>query len=284
MAMPNGEGVIKLHNICSVADLGRQFDEADFTHIAQTVRNVEKRHHKLLLSSRKPRAFASLFFSGKMVILGTKSAELNKIAVRRLARRIFNCGFNNVRIAMYSITNVCGSFEPNDTSSTIDLTAVINGESRWHQVDYEPEIKPALTWQMKEPKGTLNIFTNGKINIVGSISVPDLCGTIDKVLPILSKYKRPNPSATPSPTSTSTSTSKNTAKRRRISLPETPLAQLPVVPGVTSGTIGTSSLVTPLPVPLPVPSGTTIGTSGTSALVIIPPPIKHDSDDFDGWT
>ena len=49
------------------------------------------------------------------------------------------------------LTNVCGSYEPPEQIS-LDLQSIVDREGRRNiEIDYEPEIKPALTWQMKVP-------------------------------------------------------------------------------------------------------------------------------------
>lgn len=155
-------------------DLGITFAGTDFTHIAMNMRNIENRGHQLLMTTHSPQASASIFRSGKMLVLGCESVELNRLATRQMARRLQKVlPDKNIHIKRLVITNICGSFKPVDGKTSVNLQQMAEEEhyTRGISVSYEPEIMPALIFQTIVPKATFHIFTNGKINVVGCLSI-----------------------------------------------------------------------------------------------------------------
>ena len=219
------ESIVTLHNVCSKVDLGVKFDSTDFYRFATVCRNVENRADKgkLLITIRIPLASATIYKSGRMIVFGCKSTALNRLAVRRMVWRLVKAlPEKGIRIHKFAITNVCASFQPSDPRTSVNLSNFAECERRGGLVDYEPEIKPALTYRMKNPKATFNIFANGKINVVGCASEFDLKHAFENIFPIVNRYKNEIIPGTPMPKS-------KTSKRKLQDISSSPshLAQSP---------------------------------------------------------
>lgn len=106
---------------------------------------------------------ASVWSSGKVWCTGATSEANAHIGARRIARRIqklgFPCKFSNYRILnMLATCEMPFGIRLYALAENYPLTAI-----------YEPELHSGLTYQIKEPKATLKVYTTGSVVITGEI-------------------------------------------------------------------------------------------------------------------
>ncbi|TKR95616.1 hypothetical protein L596_009758 [Steinernema carpocapsae] len=121
------------------------------------------------MSLRTPHATVLIFRSGKLVSTGTKSVEQCRTAMRVVARRLQKMGYP-VKFCETDliIQNVVGTVT---LGYKVDLVKLAE---HTETVDYNPEVFSGAKCEVKDPKVTMNVFSNGKINIVGARSEEDV--------------------------------------------------------------------------------------------------------------
>ena len=64
-----------------------------------------------------------------------------------------------------------------------------NDEDEKSPCHYEPEVFPGLIYHMTKPELTLLIFQSGKMNFVGAKNKDDIYEALQKIYPLLCKFK-----------------------------------------------------------------------------------------------
>ncbi|WJX21882.1 hypothetical protein P8452_11250 [Trifolium repens] len=173
-----------LQNIISTVTLDT---ELDLKAIALQARNAEynpKRFAVVVMRIREPKTTALIFATGKMVCTGAKSEHQSKLAARKYARIIEKLGFN-VKFKDFKIQNIVGCC---DVKFPIRLEGLAYVHGAFSS--YEPELFPGLTYRMKQPKITLNIFVSGKINLTGAKVRDEIYAAFENIYPVLTEFKK----------------------------------------------------------------------------------------------
>ncbi|XP_067948501.1 uncharacterized protein [Watersipora subatra] len=154
--------------------------------IALTGDNVElkKAQGMLNMKLRTPSATASIWSSGKITITGANSEENCKIAARRIARKLQKAGFN-VKFSSYRVVNVLGT-----CSLPFGILLTEFSNANLGTVQYEPELHPGATYQIKDIKATLKIFSTGSLTITAP-SVDNVQKAVERVFPLVYAFKKP---------------------------------------------------------------------------------------------
>ncbi|GMR54188.1 hypothetical protein PMAYCL1PPCAC_24383 [Pristionchus mayeri] len=163
----------------------------DLKTLAQNTNNVtyDKGRGVLLKQKRDPNCYVKIYSSGKVYIVGCRSEEECMTAARRIARnvqRAMNKLREEVRIRNYRVCNVLATCKMPFGIKIEEVAREYPAESQ-----YEPELSVGLVWRNKEPKATLRIHTTGSVTVTGAQSEADVFTVIERLYPILLKYKCP---------------------------------------------------------------------------------------------
>lgn len=175
-------GSLKIVNVVATSDLGQKIDLIKLLEFEYVIYNQEKYGGRVAYY-QTPNMFGktSIFASGKMISIGTKSLEQAtsdlKITVNFLTEKGF---IEYIEILVHMRNIVALLSEP----FKIDL------ESLQHDVRsvYEPEQFPGLILRYNDPKVTFLIFASGKIVISGSKNYSELYIAKDEIHNIVEKY------------------------------------------------------------------------------------------------
>lgn len=132
---------------------------------------------------RRPYTTANIWSSGKITCTGAKSEEEAYIAARRYCRLLQRMNFK-VKIFNYRVVNVLATCI---MPFAIDVSKLAGKYQK--ECTYEPELHPAATFEIKELKSTLKLFTTGSITLT-SPSVDLIKQSIARIYPILVEFKR----------------------------------------------------------------------------------------------
>ncbi|KAM7538529.1 hypothetical protein Aperf_G00000059378 [Anoplocephala perfoliata] len=180
------EGLSKpiIYNVVSSVDLACPIE---LRKVVMFIRNAEynpKRFTGCVIRLREPRVTCLLFSTGKMVATGGRSEESNNLGARKCARVIQKLGFP-VQFNNFRIQNVVGIV---DLKFPIRLEGLLMANEQMSQ--YEPEIFPGLIYRIINPKLVFLIFVNGKVIITGAKSVELIYEALNKVYPVLLKFRK----------------------------------------------------------------------------------------------
>ncbi|CAI5657987.1 unnamed protein product [Oreochromis niloticus] len=169
-------------NVISTVDLGCSLD---LKFIARRMWNVEYKPQTftgIIARIREPEATVTIFQSGKIISLGTKSVEESRLAARKFARKLQKFGFP-VRFLNFKIQNIvafCQTF-PVDLA---ELQKVHRG-----QCSYEPEMYNGLV--LDQITGIrVSLFSTGYINVFGAKTWAEVNEVFKTICRILREYKR----------------------------------------------------------------------------------------------
>ena len=157
----------------------------DLKSIAQSAMNVEykpQRFSALIMRIRKPRSTALIFYSGKIVVAGTKNISDSKVSCKKFIKILYKLGFN-VKFCDFKIQNIVCSYNMNSFLSLEKMHLFAS-----NLCCYEPELFPGLILRIK--KVTFLIFRSGKVIITGSNDYKIVKEVFDDVYCILSRFKR----------------------------------------------------------------------------------------------
>ncbi|KAF8366856.1 tlf-1 [Pristionchus pacificus] len=163
----------------------------DLRRLAQNSNNVtfDRGRGVLLKQKRNPMCYVKIYSSGKVYIVGCRSEAECMTAARRIARnvqRAMNKLHEQVRIRNYRVCNVLATCKMPFGVKIEEVATAHPSESQ-----YEPELSVGLVWRNKEPKATLRIHTTGSVTVTGAQSEADVFTVIERLYPILLKYKCP---------------------------------------------------------------------------------------------
>ncbi|XP_012288097.1 TATA box-binding protein-like protein 1 [Orussus abietinus] len=153
--------------------------------IALNGSNVEYRRENgmITMKLRRPYTTASIWSSGKVTCTGATSEDQAKVAARRFARSLQKLGFK-VRFNNFRVVNVLGTccmpFAIKITSFSVRYK---------ENADYEPELHPAVTYKLKEPKATLKIFSTGSVTVTAP-NVASVQAAIEYIFPLVYEFRK----------------------------------------------------------------------------------------------
>jgi transcription initiation factor TFIID TATA-box-binding protein len=157
-----------IQNIVATAYLGK---DLDLNSIHKRLRFVEynpKKFSALIVKLREPRASASIFSNGKVVVSGTKSVDDALIAARRFARMVQKLD-PEVTFGKFAIQNMVAN---GDLKFRVKLREFHNAFP--NECKYDPEIFPGLTFKNSSPKLSVLISSSGKVVLTGGKNKEDI--------------------------------------------------------------------------------------------------------------
>ena len=169
--------------------------------IALKCRNSEynpSRINAVIMRIKEPKAAALIFNSGIIIVLGARDKEKSKQAAKIFAKQIKNLGYE-VKFSDFKIVNIVATcdlgFPIKLTQLNIKINYMLsknkstNDEDEKSPCHYEPEVFPGLIYHMTKPELTLLIFQSGKMNFVGAKNKDDIYEALQKIYPLLCKFK-----------------------------------------------------------------------------------------------
>ena len=169
--------------------------------IALKCRNSEynpSRINAVIMRIKEPKAAALIFNSGIIIVLGARDKEKSKQAAKIFAKQIKNLGYE-VKFSDFKIVNIVATcdlgFPIKLTQLNIKINYMLsknkstNDEDEKSPCHYEPEVFPGLIYHMIKPELTLLIFQSGKMNFVGAKNKDDIYEALQKIYPLLCKFK-----------------------------------------------------------------------------------------------
>ena len=185
-------------NIVSMVNLRVQLN---LKLIALKCRNSEynpSRINAVIMRIKEPKAAALIFNSGIIIVLGARDKEKSKQAAKIFAKQIKNLGYE-VKFSDFNIVNIVATcdlgFPIKLTQLNIKINKLLsknkstNDEDEKSPCHYEPEVFPGLIYHMTKPELTLLIFQSGKMNFVGAKNKDDIYEALQKIYPLLCKFK-----------------------------------------------------------------------------------------------
>ena len=169
--------------------------------IALKCRNSEynpSRINAVIMRIKEPKAAALIFNSGIIIVLGARDKEKSKQAAKIFAKQIKNLGYE-AKFSDFKIVNIVATcdlgFPIKLTQLNIKINKLLsknkstNDEDEKSPCHYEPEVFPGLIYHMIKPELTLLIFQSGKMNFVGAKNKDDIYEALQKIYPLLCKFK-----------------------------------------------------------------------------------------------
>ena len=169
--------------------------------IALKCRNSEynpSRINAVIMRIKEPKAAALIFNSGIIIVLGARDKEKSKQAAKIFAKQIKNLGYE-VKFSDFNIVNIVATcdlgFPIKLTQLNIKINYMLsknkstNDEDEKSPCHYEPAVFPGLIYHMTKPELTLLIFQSGKMNFVGAKNKDDIYEALQKIYPLLCKFK-----------------------------------------------------------------------------------------------
>lgn len=196
----------RITNVFSSVDLGTR---VDLHYLALHLWNAHyepKKNPALVIVTRNPAATVSIFASGNMTCIGTKSPEDSKLAMKTVARDIRSHGMdakrdspdtyqekkafhahdkNAIVFKEFRITNMSGA---SDCGHRVRLEALAHDYSA--NTTFETELSPDVKFQMVHPViVSFRIFASGKILIQKVKSQSDFDVGIAQLFKLLAPYR-----------------------------------------------------------------------------------------------
>ena len=185
-------------NIVSMVNLGVPLKLRE---IAIQCKNAEynpTRINAVIMRIKEPKAAALIFNSGIIIVLGARSKEKSKEAAKIFAKQIKKLGYN-VKFCGFKIVNIVATCDLGfpikltklniKINSNLSKNKSYNDEEEKSPCYYEPEAFPGLIYHMSKPELTLLIFQSGKMNFVGAKNKDDIFDALNKIYPLLCKFK-----------------------------------------------------------------------------------------------
>ena len=123
-----------------------------------------------------------IFKNGKVLVIGGKSEE----EAKNIFLHYFSCLIDlgqQITWSDYKIQNIVASY---NLGTPLDLYHF----AKENQLDYTPELFPAVCYRNKAEKVTVNIFHTGKCMILGAKEIKDIQTTVVKVVALFENAKR----------------------------------------------------------------------------------------------
>jgi len=154
------------------------------------------RINAVIMRLKNPKTASLIFNTGILICTGANNEIDSKIAAKRYAKSIRSLGYE-VKFKNFKIINIVATC---DVGFNIHLTKLnlkiahslgktLKGDELKEKISYEPQIFPGLIYRMDKPKLAILVFASGKVNIVGAKERDEVYKAIEKMYPILLKYK-----------------------------------------------------------------------------------------------
>ena len=166
-------------NVVTTTDLGISLDlqlisEVYFT---STLYEPESAHPPVPVYYKTPdmEGKISIFHTGKLISVGTKSPERSQIELENVVHMLFELHEKTPKKLEYIIQNLVATFDFQTRLNLERLYALIGGS-------YEPERFPAIILKENESSVTFLIFRSGKMNIVGAKTIDQLTFSLSNLV------------------------------------------------------------------------------------------------------
>jgi transcription initiation factor TFIID TATA-box-binding protein len=184
----------KIVNIVSMVHLGTKLN---LRHIALQCSNSEykpSRINAVIMRIKKPKSAALIFNTGVIICLGAKNEEDSRKSAKIFAHNIKNLGYENVKFKKFQLINIVATcdlkFPIKLTKLNLKLNAILGKNHQDKKLCfYEPDTFPGLIYHMRKPELTVLVFKSGKVNFVGAKNRQDIFEALQKIYPLLCKYK-----------------------------------------------------------------------------------------------
>ena len=187
---------INLDNVVACFSLGlRSGLTMDPVMLVMRGRNMELKGGKtrnVRIHLRRPACSATIYPTGKVTVIGNKSEDDAKTAARRIARslqkilskypgickqKLVKVKAVKVSMVNFRVTNVWASSQlPWDVR--LPMFATNNREC-----SYEPELSPAITYQLSTPQACVRIFASGSL-VIQAPKIVNIEKAISKIYPL----------------------------------------------------------------------------------------------------
>ena len=185
-------------NIVSMVDLGTKLNLREIALQCSNSEYNPSRINAVIMRIKEPKAAALIFNSGIIIVLGARDKEKSKQAAKIFAKQIKNLGYE-AKFSDFKIVNIVATcdlgFPIKLTQLNIKINKLLsknkstNDEDEKSPCHYEPEVFPGLIYHMTKPELTLLIFQSGKMNFVGAKNKDDIYEALQKIYPLLCKFK-----------------------------------------------------------------------------------------------
>ncbi|MBA7641956.1 hypothetical protein ES703_49642 [subsurface metagenome] len=159
---------LEVVNVVATTDMHQQVDLIEISQLDNIIYNQEKYGGRVTyLKTPETHGKVSIFFSGKLISVGTRSPEEAQQDLVKTVNILVSKGLIDpitIEAEMQNIVAVLRLENPLDLES---LALVIGGI-------YEPEQFPGLILRHDEPKVTYLIFSSGKAVLAGSKNIQEL--------------------------------------------------------------------------------------------------------------
>ncbi len=159
---------ITIENVVASADLQQSIDLESVARSFSSAKYNPNTFPGLIYRAKKPDVAILIFSSGKMIVAGAKSGGMAKRAVSKLLEEFKMAGIVILGEPDVTIRNMVATA---DLSRRIDLEQMA---TRLEGTIYDPEQFPGLIYRLKETRGTLLVFANGRVVCSGAHSVADV--------------------------------------------------------------------------------------------------------------
>ena len=166
-------------NVVSTADLEQVVDLVKVSQLPYTIFDQEIYGGRVVyLKTPSMKGKVSIFFSGKLISVGTKSSEQAQLDLKNAVKILVSEGLINPVNIVVKLRNIVAVHNLGIPVDLEEMALIVNGI-------YEPEQFPGLILRQDEPKVTYLVFSSGKIVIAGSKSLEDLDLAASKIEKII---------------------------------------------------------------------------------------------------
>ncbi len=167
---------IKIQNlVLSVTYEGTEFDLERLARLLDGARYDPEIFPGVVYRYEEPRASFLIFSTGKMNCVGAKSMRDAKLAIKKLARKLRESGFEIKSEPKVKLHNIVASV---DFGRRFDLDKIA---TKFKNTEYEPEVFPGLIIRFDDPKVVVLLFVAGKGVCAGAKSKKDVERAVEKI-------------------------------------------------------------------------------------------------------
>lgn len=230
---PNGI-VPKLQNVVATTQLGCRFN---LRAVATKLPNCEydpRKRNGCCLRIRHPRCTATLFPTGQLRCMGSKTEFHALAASRKFARKLQKLDYP-IKFNKFRVTNVMATVDVGFGLRSLEGFATQYENEGAH---YEPDQFPGVRYESASPKATVQIFASGKLTFLSAKNRRSVYVLFKKLYPKLLGYAVARPAPAPPKTTSlhklttaiTTSSSTSTADPVKLEMAAAGIKMEPAVP------------------------------------------------------
>ncbi len=147
------------------------------------------RFRGLVMRMHSSRCVASIYSTGKVVLVGVQSIEAAEVIATRLTDIISNCVGETLLLRQLRLRSINACF---DAGFSIRLAAFSDKHSS--RSTYEPDLYSGLVYRVPAPTARaevkLMIFVSGLVLLTGANSMESLLEAANHILPLLLEFRK----------------------------------------------------------------------------------------------